>query len=534
MGKRRKGKIYSPASLRDKPRSRGFTGCGTCRSRHLKCDEAKPTCSTCRRLDLPCQGYAPRLLWIASQQCGGDLEGPKGEASSFRYPLFTEAHRSSMSFDMVQSLGDQSAGEILLDLDTESVSDDELHAVGPFGVFRACDGPSSLRLSTSSPSDDNEEDVEDVSLDLLQAKDLSPFPADFFAHLAQDQPSPSFGADLGGPEKWLNIGMAMNMPWDSSAQGIVPDGFSMQLLSPCLDSPDNDVMEAVPRSESSQVPTTQPDTRLSDVDSILPSADLNSSNHASSALSTFSPPINCVPRSGTSLPQHAASLLRYLKTKVFEDRKSMSTRSMSPWKLLLLPCALETFAEVSLWDSTTHARRSILSTLLAKSAFHLSKSTAHDESTASFWLKVGVDHHHDAQKHLKSALKGELGMNANYAEMLMAILGVGIVSVCVLQCHSGALANRHGYTGILSRRASREAVAVGCRVSHPLARATCDEDLCTPSPAPSVHAFTSHYGEYEHYVKVRGLEGWRAMEVGVSAGSDTDAEPVSRQRAESR
>ncbi|KAL3952128.1 hypothetical protein ACCO45_013845 [Purpureocillium lilacinum] len=136
-----------------------------------------------------------------------------------------------MSFDMVQSLGDQSAGEILLDLDTESVSDDELHA----------------------------EDVEDVSLDLLQAKDLSPFPADFFAHLAQDQPSPSFGADLGGPEKWLNIGMAMNMPWDSSAQG--------------------------------------------------------------------------------------------------------------------------------------------------------------------------VDHHHDAQKHLKSALKGELGMNANYAEMLMAILGVGIVSV---------------------------------------------------------------------------------------------------------
>ena len=425
-----------------------------------------------------------------------------------------------MSFDMVQSLGDQSAGEILLDLDTESVSDDELHAVGPFGVFRACDGPSSLRHSTSSPSDDNEEDVEDVSLGLLQAKDLSPFPADFFAHLAQDQPSPSFGADLGGPEKWLNIGMAMNMPWDSSAQGIVPDGFSMQLLSPCLDSPDNDVMEAVPRSESSQVPTAQPDTRLSDVDSILPSADLNSSNHASSALSTFSPPINCVPRSGTSLPQHAASLLRYLKTKVFEDRKSMSTRSMSPWKLLLLPCALETFAEVSLWDSTTHARRSILSTLLAKSAFHLSKSTAHDESTASFWLKVGVDHHHDAQKHLKSALKGELGMNANYAEMLMAILGVGIVSVCVLQCHSGALANRHGSTGILSRRASREAVAVGCRVSHPLARATCDEDLCTPSPAPSVHAFTSHYGEYEHYVKVRGLEGWRAMEVGVSAGSD--------------
>ncbi|KAJ5089089.1 hypothetical protein N7532_007773 [Penicillium argentinense] len=35
---------------------RGFTGCQTCRRRHVRCDEASPTCNNCMRLGLDCSG----------------------------------------------------------------------------------------------------------------------------------------------------------------------------------------------------------------------------------------------------------------------------------------------------------------------------------------------------------------------------------------------------------------------------------------------------------------------------------------------
>lgn len=37
------------------------TGCGTCRKRRVKCDEARPTCLRCRNANFQCEGYdAPR------------------------------------------------------------------------------------------------------------------------------------------------------------------------------------------------------------------------------------------------------------------------------------------------------------------------------------------------------------------------------------------------------------------------------------------------------------------------------------------
>ncbi|KAJ5811340.1 hypothetical protein N7474_007641 [Penicillium riverlandense] len=33
------------------------TGCGTCKIRHKRCDEAKPTCNTCRKTGRICDGY---------------------------------------------------------------------------------------------------------------------------------------------------------------------------------------------------------------------------------------------------------------------------------------------------------------------------------------------------------------------------------------------------------------------------------------------------------------------------------------------
>ena len=43
--------------------NRTKTGCGTCRRRKKKCDEAKPECNNCTRGGFLCEGYASKIPW---------------------------------------------------------------------------------------------------------------------------------------------------------------------------------------------------------------------------------------------------------------------------------------------------------------------------------------------------------------------------------------------------------------------------------------------------------------------------------------
>ncbi|KAJ4307394.1 hypothetical protein N0V94_009738 [Neodidymelliopsis sp. IMI 364377] len=43
--------------------NRTKTGCGTCRRRKKKCDEAKPKCNNCLRGNFECAGYANKIPW---------------------------------------------------------------------------------------------------------------------------------------------------------------------------------------------------------------------------------------------------------------------------------------------------------------------------------------------------------------------------------------------------------------------------------------------------------------------------------------
>ncbi|KAK1981136.1 hypothetical protein LZ30DRAFT_96890 [Colletotrichum cereale] len=46
-------------------RQRTFTGCWTCRQRHVKCDELRPSCRRCNAGKFTCQGYDTRFTWLA-------------------------------------------------------------------------------------------------------------------------------------------------------------------------------------------------------------------------------------------------------------------------------------------------------------------------------------------------------------------------------------------------------------------------------------------------------------------------------------
>ncbi|KAK2015213.1 hypothetical protein LZ32DRAFT_645910 [Colletotrichum eremochloae] len=137
-----------------------------------------------------------------------------------------------------------------------------------------------------------------------------------------------------------------------------------------------------------------------------------------------------MPGAEPCLPIHATSLLRYYKS--METSSSVKGVRTSPWKLLILPCALETFAELSLWNTTSHTRHTILCALLAKSAFHLHHSLNRGGvKRTSQWSDVGKNYQIRAQSHLKQALQSESNgpSQANYNEILMAILATAMVSV---------------------------------------------------------------------------------------------------------
>lgn len=441
-------------ATRQEPR-RTFTGCGTCRSRHLKCDEKKPSCSTCTRLNLPCQGYTPRLLWVPAS---GSLEegsaDKSSEGTSFRYPLYTEEQRLSMSLDMVQSLGAKDAGNILSGLDSESVCDGHVRLVGPFGVFKASrdlecspftDRPEQdENLSRNEGKDGDDYDVvaeingeidgiiEEVPLDLELEDGMLSFPSDYPTFQIPCEDSSSVvGANPTGPDHWMDTQMDLEFSWNDVPQPLSPATLNMILQTPRSGTPRSSSQRETPVTDRAQ-PIDAP-TELDTINcgSTLPAT--RSDDEQSSVCGNIAPPSNGQFADGTSvLPPHTADLLRYFKTEVLESPSPLTTRALSPWKLMLLPCALETVGEISLWNTTSCARRSVLSGILAKSAFYLSRKTRTDQEKSSFWYKVGSDHRFEAQKQLRVALTSELGGNVEYEEMLMAILCVGVVSVSTL------------------------------------------------------------------------------------------------------
>lgn len=60
-------KVLHVMSPRRTPRTKTFTGCWTCRSRRVKCDQQTPNCLRCRRFGVPCGGYGVRLSWLVNE-----------------------------------------------------------------------------------------------------------------------------------------------------------------------------------------------------------------------------------------------------------------------------------------------------------------------------------------------------------------------------------------------------------------------------------------------------------------------------------
>lgn len=104
-----------------------------------QCDEQRPFCGNCRRLNKHCRGYSSDLVWICERTSGGPSKGrDRDENAALRYPLFTENERDEMCRELTASTGGATAGKLLDQLDAQyeegGAAGDGLSR-GPFHVF---------------------------------------------------------------------------------------------------------------------------------------------------------------------------------------------------------------------------------------------------------------------------------------------------------------------------------------------------------------------------------------------------------------
>jgi hypothetical protein len=103
--------------------SKTFSGCWTCRSRHVKCDEGRPSCARCVKGGFDCQGYDVKLVWIN----GDTLEREQNIRRAIGNPAIYDDDSAFKRVDV-----DDALDEI------ETLTQGQKYLIaGPFSVFSA-------------------------------------------------------------------------------------------------------------------------------------------------------------------------------------------------------------------------------------------------------------------------------------------------------------------------------------------------------------------------------------------------------------
>ncbi|KAL2834134.1 hypothetical protein BJY01DRAFT_84314 [Aspergillus pseudoustus] len=348
------------------PRNRTLTGCGTCRSRHVKCDEARPICENCHQQGLACLGYERQLIWA----------GHDGDRL-FRRPLFSEAAQQRMTRITADGLGKQSASAALAQIENETgggvCSPGDLFK-GPFGVLVLSNEASPENKQDQPESDQAERDR--LDWDLLW---------------------PTIAGDTAMFDGLHDV---------SGVSG------NATLLDPFLEV---DTFTSDPQSLLPPFPNLLFD-------------DYSIHIHPSpSSLSLAPLPPSLEVSESTNILLQAADLLRYFKENVVSLSFPLKKCRKCPWQAVHLPAAMSTFAELSIHRSTSHTRLSLLYSLLAASCLHkyarnlptgdLDISAKRFKETAKQHLEIALN-------------KEVLGPGrAKYKEILVAVLSMVMLSI---------------------------------------------------------------------------------------------------------
>ncbi|KAI9741767.1 MAG: hypothetical protein M1834_000153 [Cirrosporium novae-zelandiae] len=117
-------------------------GCRTCRMRHVKCDEAKPTCQRCQKAKMECRGYTPVQMFV--DEAPRILEAQAKASAKKKLKQVTESNqdttlvRRCISIPSGLAMGVFS-NALLMNLDLSAFAQDIYHT---FLFSHLFDGPS--------------------------------------------------------------------------------------------------------------------------------------------------------------------------------------------------------------------------------------------------------------------------------------------------------------------------------------------------------------------------------------------------------
>lgn len=125
-----------------------------------------------------------------------------------------------------------------------------------------------------------------------------------------------------------------------------------------------------------------------------------------------------------SVPIAAHILLRHYREHMGIWFSPVRARK-NPWSTIHIPIALNTVSELNIWKRASHAKVSVLRSVLAVSAFTL------DTEESGFWREVGIRNRTVAKLEMQKCLTKELHgpCRAKYKDTLLALLSLVSISV---------------------------------------------------------------------------------------------------------
>ncbi|XMA20888.1 hypothetical protein WAI453_013679 [Rhynchosporium graminicola] len=418
-----------------RPRTHSFTGCLTCRERHVKCDLREPSCHNCLRLKVLCEGYSRKYTWVpprtsepgprtSATQVSEEVE----ESQSSRRVLYSDEERMAMAVQMRDECCIDASfldlDRVLKELQDKITDTNELLRIGPFSVFPAASRPTPLPTSESPPSVEVEinQDLDRVEqTEIVSPPDLDLSMAQFTWDELDDLPV------------WdaLDTALITFSRFPSNFGSVNGDGsgdWAPMITSPsCFDHHDAEIVEVAGHLVSGTIEST------GGFDMITGLSSSHNSQIGSDKKPADLPSIMQMPNTAnmSKIPPEARLLLDYYSSQVIR-LMSMSPIKKPPWKTIHLPCAMGALAELLVYgEASSFAKMALFYALLSISAFHMSFGNNKDSEEARYWKRKGAAHKATAQEYLRSSLDGTLPKAARgkYKEILMSMLSMVTIGV---------------------------------------------------------------------------------------------------------
>ncbi|KAH7412736.1 fungal-specific transcription factor domain-containing protein [Cadophora sp. MPI-SDFR-AT-0126] len=417
-----------------RPRTHAFTGCLTCRERHVKCDLGQPACDNCTRLKVPCEGYSRKYTWVSPKilEKGRRVSDPElleevEESQSSRRVLFSDEERVAMA---VQMRDECCINASFLDLDRvlrelqDKVADaNDFARIGPFGVLPIASKPSSDASPDPLPEAQNVQDIQAVEqMGKISTPDLN-FSLSQFAW-----------GELDDVQAWdpLNSALVTFSRFNSekgSINGDIPATWDLAISSP-LQSFVNDTANVLVVGQYG--PSTPAQGQGFDT-GIEHSSNQGTNQTDLLQFHIDTPSIMQMPNTEnmSKIPPEARLLLDYYSSQMIEVM-SMSPIKKPPWKTIHLPCAMSALAELLVHgEGKSLAKMALFYALLSVSAFHLGFANQESDESTHHWKLKGAAHKRTAQKYLRSSLDKSLpkAVRGKYKEVLMSLLSMVTIGV---------------------------------------------------------------------------------------------------------